>query len=144
MPPTLEITACYAGSTHDAGGGQLWDTTSVAETLLDPAGAPRDGVTILGGEPAQQPEGVWAVIAALRLRDPALHLTLYSGYTIEELRTRPEPEVCRILDATDLLIDGRYVRALSDGAGEWRGSRNQRAIDLRATRLHGGILRQPD
>jgi len=102
---------------------------SVSETVklqLDPAGSPRDGVTVLGGEPFLQHENLPALLR--ELKESGLHITLYSGYTLEELRARSERSVHETLALADILIDGRFVAAESAGAGEWRGSRNQRII----------------
>jgi anaerobic ribonucleoside-triphosphate reductase activating protein len=85
-----------------------------------------DGVTILGGEPFDQPGPVAELI--YRLRKHGLHLTVYTGYTIESLIRRKQPSVDYILTHVDLLIDGPFVTQLSQNAGEYRGSRNQRFI----------------
>jgi anaerobic ribonucleoside-triphosphate reductase activating protein len=63
-----------------------------------------------------------------RIKARGVHTTVYTGYTLEALGRRPEPEVRAALELTDLLIDGPFVSPLSKGAGEWRGSRNQRLI----------------
>lgn len=94
--------------------------------LLDPQGAPRDGVTILGGEPFLQPEGLLALMQSLERRDQ--HITLYTGYTLEDLANRNEQTVRQILELTDILIDGPFVKELSDNAQEWLGSTNQRIV----------------
>jgi hypothetical protein len=62
------------------------------------------------------------------LKGRGQHVTLYSGYPLEELRARPEPGVREALSLADILIDGRFVASLSHGAGEWRGSTNQRVL----------------
>lgn len=125
---TRACVGCHAWATHDPDGGQPWDAESVAEALLDDGGGPRDGVTLLGGEPSEQAPGVLAVARALRRREPRLHLALYSGYTLEELIARSDAAVRELLAAVDLLVDSPYVAALADDAGEWRGSRNQRLL----------------
>ena len=51
---------------------------------------------------------------------------VFSGYTIEELRDRPEPAVADLLAHTDILVDGPYVRELPDTQRRWIGSTNQR------------------
>ena len=94
--------------------------------LLAPAGLPRDGVTILGGEPFAQPAALAALLRVLKVR--RIHTTVYSGYTLAALRRRPQLAVREALTLTDLLVDGPFVAALAEGAGEWRGSRNQRVI----------------
>ena len=63
-----------------------------------------------------------------RLKRYGLHLTTYTGYTVEALIDRKDPNVDYILTHTDLLIDGPFVKQLSTNAGEYRGSRNQRLI----------------
>ena len=117
---------CYSAETHPLDGGVALPLSTIVAALLDPAGAPRDGVTVLGGEPLLQPAGLAALLRALRAAGQ--HVTLYTGYTLQALLRRPEPAVRETLALTDLLIDGRYVAALAAGAGEWRGSRNQRVI----------------
>ncbi|HEX5501783.1 MAG TPA: 4Fe-4S single cluster domain-containing protein, partial [Thermomicrobiales bacterium] len=125
---SLRCPGCIAEEAWDPRAGRPLGIAAVATALLDPVGAPRDGVTVLGGEPFEQPEALAALLAELRLRAPGLHLTVYSGYTLAALARRPEPAVRRALDLADLLIDGPFVRRLAAGAGEWRGSRNQRLI----------------
>lgn len=100
--------------------------SEVIERLLDPQGEPRDGVTILGGEPFLQPEGLLALMQSLKQRDQ--HITLYTGYTLEDLATRNDQTIWRILELTGILIDGPFIKELSDNANEWVGSTNQRVV----------------
>jgi anaerobic ribonucleoside-triphosphate reductase activating protein len=51
---------------------------------------------------------------------------VFSGYTIEELQQRPEPEIAELIAATDILVDGPYIREQPDTERRWIGSRNQR------------------
>jgi len=122
----LRCPGCYVPETHDPTGGVPQGVDDVVAALLDPIGEPRDGATILGGEPFFQPVGLTAVLRELNARH--VHIVVYSGYTLEALARRREPEVREALRLIDLLIDGPYIAALSAGAGEWRGSRNQRLV----------------
>jgi anaerobic ribonucleoside-triphosphate reductase activating protein len=122
----LRCPGCYVLDTHDPAGGVLLTVPNVLAAVLDPAGAPRDGVTVLGGEPFAQPVGLAALLRGLKAQ--RIHTTVYSGYTVDALRARQEHGIRQALTLTDLLIDGPFVAAVSDGAGEWRGSRNQRLI----------------
>jgi anaerobic ribonucleoside-triphosphate reductase activating protein len=122
----LRCTGCYVPETHDPRGGVELTVGEVVELLLDEQGAPRDGVTVLGGEPFLQPEGLAALLGALKARGG--HVTLYTGYTLEALRARGEAAVDEALALADILVDGPFVAQLSRGAGEWRGSTNQRVI----------------
>lgn len=104
----------------------------LADALLDPA-YPRDGVSILGGEPFQQPDGLLALVRALRARG-CPHILCYSGFTYEALRRRAarRPAIGAVLDAIHMLVDGPYVEALAGDAGPWTGSGNQRVLALTA------------
>src|SRR5215510_3820217 len=65
---------CFVPETHDVNGGVEMKVSEVSERLLDPQGARRDGVTILGGEPILQPNGLLALMQSLKQRDQ--HITL--------------------------------------------------------------------
>lgn len=108
--------------------------------LLDPVHQ-RDGVSLLGGEPFAQPDGLWALMRALRARG-CHDILAYSGYTYEQLRrvAHHRPAVAAVLDEIEILIDGPYVQELAGGAGLWTGSGNQRVIDLAATRRRGRVV----
>jgi anaerobic ribonucleoside-triphosphate reductase activating protein len=127
----IRCPGCYVPETHDPRGGVVLSITSIVAAVLDPGGIPRDGVTVLGGEPFFQLAGLLALLRSLRQH--RVHITVYSGYPLRLLRRRSEPEVAAALELIDLLIDGPFVAALADGAGEWRGSRNQRVIPNPAT-----------
>jgi len=124
----VRCAGCSVPETWDPRGGAAMSVGEVVEALLDPEGEPRDGVTLLGGEPLDQPESIAAVMRELKARGQ--HLVLYSGRTLGALARRPEPSVREALTLADVLIDGPYVRRLAEGAGEWRGSRNQNIIQL--------------
>jgi len=127
--------ACFVPETHSLDDGVVLPVNVLVEALLDPIGAPRDGVSILGGEPFAQPVGLAALLRCLKAR--RVHTVVYTGYTLEVLARRAEPAIRAALELTDLLIDGPFVAALADGAGEWRGSRNQRFISHPALALVG-------
>jgi anaerobic ribonucleoside-triphosphate reductase activating protein len=122
----IRCPGCHVPETHDPAGGVVLRVPDILTALLDAAGAPRDGVTVLGGEPFAQPEGLVSLLRALKARN--LHTVVYSGYTLATLVRRREGSVHDALSLTDLLIDGPYVARLATGAGRWRGSRNQRLI----------------
>jgi anaerobic ribonucleoside-triphosphate reductase activating protein len=111
-------------------GGRLVDAAALAAEIA--ATPDIEGVTLLGGEPFQQAEGCAAVAAAVRAA--GLTVMVFTGYTLEELRARAaagEPGVAALLDATDLLVDGRYLRHQPEpppaaGGRRFIGSRNQR------------------
>jgi anaerobic ribonucleoside-triphosphate reductase activating protein len=138
----IRCAGCLTPDSWDTQAGTRVSVERLADVLLDPS-FERDGVTILGGEPFAQPDGLLALVQALRSRG-CPHLLVYSGYTHAALRRRatPEPAVAGVLAAIDMLIDGPYVAAFATRAGPWTGSGNQRVIDLAATRRGGRVVVQ--
>jgi anaerobic ribonucleoside-triphosphate reductase activating protein len=127
----LGCRGCWVPFLHPSDAGTLVPVERLADVLLDPA-YERDGVSILGGEPMQQPEGVLALVRALRARG-CPHIVVYSGYTYERLQrmARRESVIGCLLNAIDVLIDGPFVPRLAHGADPWTGSANQRVLMLR-------------
>lgn len=128
---SIRCEGCYIPETHDIASGKRLPISQVIALALAPEGEPRDGVTILGGEPFDQPESLAAITRELKRLGQ--HLTVYTGYTIEALRGRNDSSVNEVLTSADLLIDGPFMREMTNGAGEWRGSTNQRIIQLTRT-----------
>jgi anaerobic ribonucleoside-triphosphate reductase activating protein len=125
---------------HPEDAGVLVDTDRMAEALLDPA-YQRDGISILGGEPFNQPAALLGLVRALRIRG-CRHILAYSGYTYEQLRriARVRHAVGAVLDEIDVLIDGPFLKERTGSAGPWTGSGNQRVISLAKTRAQGGLV----
>lgn len=138
----IRCAGCAVPETHDPTGGVALDVADVVASVLDPIGEPRDGVTVLGGEPFFQPAALAALLRMFQAR--GTHTVVYSGYTLEVLARRPEPEVREALTFTDLLIDGPFVAAMVNGAGEWRGSRNQRVIPRPSRVVNARSFRSPE
>ncbi len=136
----LACRGCWVPHLHPPDAGVLVPVDRLADALLDPAHQ-RDGVSILGGEPFLQPDGLLALVCALRTRG-CPHILCYSGRTYDALlgRAFTQAAIGRILEEIDVLVDGPYVEELADHAGPWTGSGNQRVIDLTATRLSGRVF----
>ncbi len=129
----LRCKGCYVPHLHHTAGGVLISARRLADLLLD-ENFERDGVTILGGEPFAQPDGLLALVRELRSKD-CPHIVCYSGYTLEALREKAvnQSSIAPVLSEIDILIDGAYVESEASGAGLWTGSGNQRVIDMRMT-----------
>jgi len=95
------------------------------------------GVTFSGGEPFEQ---VPALLELARMvKAEGLSLMSYSGYTLEELQERHDPETDELLGLIDVLVDGRYMEDERNLTLLYRGSENQRLIDMRKTRETGKV-----
>lgn len=81
-----------------------------------------EGVTFVGGEPFSQAPA--AAVLAKTVRAAGLSVMVFSGFTLDAIRRRPE--WLPFLDEIDLLVDGPYVRALHQTDRRWIGSSNQR------------------
>ena len=97
-----------------------------------------EGLSLLGGEPFE-PENQPALLGLLRrVRKelPAKNVWVYSGFTLEELlgESRARTEYTdEMLSLIDVLVDGRFIYAEKDITLRFRGSRNQRILDIPAT-----------
>ncbi|MBC8253907.1 MAG: radical SAM protein [Ardenticatenia bacterium] len=98
------------------------------------------GVTLTGGDPLCQPEAAAALCVALK--GAGVHTIMYTGFVYEDLLEIETviPAIGQVLDAADVLVDGPYVQGLDDGSLPYRGSTNQRIIDLPATRRDGQVV----
>lgn len=128
---SIRCAGCYVPETHERENGKLF---SVAEIVaeVEKRSSEHDGVTILGGEPFDQTKGLEILVE--KLKSKGFHLTIYTGFTLENLLAQNSESVNRILAKTDLLIDGGFDRTLTKNAGEYRGSSNQRLIYYPITR----------
>jgi anaerobic ribonucleoside-triphosphate reductase activating protein len=121
----LRCRGCIAPETHPHAGGEIAVDT-LADWIAENACA---GLTISGGEPMLQAAALSRVIDRARTRRPGLHVMLYTGYRVDWLRRRGADRQRELLDRTDLLIDGPYIERFHAPL-RWRGSTNQRLIDL--------------
>ena len=122
---SIRCAGCYVPETHERTNGKLTSIEKIVEEI-DKKSGEHDGITILGGEPFDQPESLLHLVEKLKTK--GYHLVIYSGYTVENLLQRESESVNRTIAKTDLLIDGAFQREFAERAGEYRGSSNQRLI----------------
>lgn len=123
----IRCPGCYVPQTHNMTDGVLLSLDAIELALLSRDGAePRDGVTILGGEPFAQPFAMAELVRRLKAR--GVHVLVYTGYVLDDLLTSQNEDIQSVLGSIDMLIDGPFKRDLTEGAGEWRGSTNQRLL----------------
>ena len=118
---------CHNPDSHDPHGGILTDSRTVWEKIKPLSVS---GVTFSGGEPFMQASALYEIGRAARER--GLNVMTYSGYTAEELFGLAERDagVKNLLTVTNYLVDGRFVLAERDLTLKFRGSRNQRILDI--------------
>ncbi len=135
---SLACPGCQNQHLWNAQGGQSVSPQALAGQLV---AANPQAVTISGGEPFQQAAGLAALLDHLRFLSPHIHIIVYTGYCWCELpQVIPTDLLARILSQIDILVDGRFIREQDNGLMQYRGSANQRPIDVRATLGAGGAL----
>jgi anaerobic ribonucleoside-triphosphate reductase activating protein len=126
---------CHNPQSHDPAGGSEMPVAEIAEKAArNPL---LSGITLTGGEPMAQAAGCLALVRAL---PKGLNCWVYSGYTYEEIVGSGDADQVALLNACDVLVDGRFVLAERSLSLKFRGSRNQRVIDLHRTRAAGAVV----
>jgi anaerobic ribonucleoside-triphosphate reductase activating protein len=117
---SVRCPGCFNPQTWTTRGGTPLAWQDLAERVLAIDGI--EGVTLLGGEPFDQPEPLGAFASAVR--SEGLSVMTFTGHVLEELRERPE--CASLLASTDLLVDGPYLASQPETSRPWIGSVNQR------------------
>jgi len=130
---------CHNPESHDMGGGKEYTVREVIRLIKKPGPARKmvRGVTFSGGEPFLQ-AGDLAQIA-FEAKRIGWDVTTYTGNTYEELVKREDADINALLELTDYLIDGPYIHDERDLDVKFRGSANQRVIDMETTRKQGKV-----
>lgn len=129
---------CHNPETHSFEGGQ---TISIEEILAMVKKNPLlDGVTLSGGDPFEQAAAFAGL--AREIGKARLNVVTYTGYTYEYLMKHAQvmDGWGELLDETDILIDGRFELEKKSLMLKFRGSKNQRIIDVRRTRMENEII----
>ena len=121
---------CHNPETHSFSGGHFISVEDIFTQFQQDALL--KGITFSGGEPFCQPEPL--VELAKLVHGMGKDVAVFTGYTYEELIKMEDPAIRVLLDETDLLIDGPYLEDLRNLELRFRGSENQRLIDMNATR----------
>ena len=141
--PGLRTSIYMAGCNHHCPGCHnpaSWNPQGGEERTLDELmqviaynEAP---VTLSGGDPLQQSEGTRALISRIK-HELGYNVWCYTGYTWEEIVN--DPKLFKVVQELDVLVDGPFKMAERDISLRFRGSRNQRLIDVQRT-LDTGVL----
>ena len=154
--PGVRVTLFVSGCTHHCKGcfqPETWDfgygepfTEATEQQILDLL-APSyiHGLTLLGGEPFEPANraGLLPLLRRVREQYPEKTIWAFSGYTYDALlagNPGPAETIREMLDLLDVLVDGPFVEAKKDLGLRFRGSSNQRLIDLNQTHAAGSIV----
>lgn len=135
----IRVSVWIAGCSHRCKGchnPSLWDkakgvqySRDIIERIVDKLDSEiKKDLSILGGEPLE-PENeneLYDLIRTIKHLYPDIQVTVWTGYTLEQLQERDSI----VLELIDELIDGQYIEELHDNITRWRGSTNQRKFLL--------------
>ncbi len=122
---------CYNARTWPLASGVPFTETMIEQVITDlndPA-IPRRGLTLTGGDPLHPANvaAVEALVCRVRAECPGRDIWAWTGYVLEALT----PAQWRLVDRLDTVVDGPFIQAQASPGLSWRGSANQRVINIR-------------
>ena len=121
---------CHNAVAQDYGYGKKFNKEEIINRIMD--NSILKGVTISGGEPLckENIAEVLDFIKEVKQKRPNFNIWCYTGYTLEQLEERNDEVTNDCLNKIDVLVDGRFVESKKDPTLKFRGSSNQRIIDV--------------
>ncbi len=129
---------CQNPQTWNESYGTLFNENYYLKSILN--NKMIDGITLSGGEPLTE-KHIGELIPFLRkIKKNNLNIWCYTGFVFEELIKRTNPETKEILNLIDVVVDGKFVSNLKDASLRFRGSSNQRIIDVQKSLKQNKII----
>lgn len=131
---------CFNPETWDFNAGKVFDDRA-KQFLFEQLSKPYiKGLTLSGGHPLEKPNrsDIYFLLKEIKKKFPLKDIWMYTGYTWEDVEN--VREIQHILCYVDVLIDGPYIEEQRDITLAFRGSKNQRIIDVQKTLQQGGIV----
>lgn len=138
---TFNCKNCFNPETHDFAKGKEFTDETLDRLLKLCDNDNVEGLSILGGEPMHPKniEGTTKIAKAFKERFPEKNLWTWSGFTFDkDLKDKD------VLKYVDVLVDGQYVDELHNPKLKWRGSENQRVIDVQKSLKENKIVKLVD
>ena len=127
---------CHNPESHDPNGGKIIDTDRIIKFASE--NPLYDGVTLTGGDPFYQP--VPCAVIAEGVKKLGLNVWTFTGYTWEQIMNSGNEDFMRLLKASDVLVDGRFEKDKRSLELKFKGSTNQRTIDVKASLEKGEVV----
>lgn len=128
---------CHNPTTHDLNGGYTIELEELKEQIK--ALENQDGITLSGGDPFFQPEACSELLEYIKALN--INVWAYTGYTFEALLKLAEKNyhIQKMLNHIDVLIDGKFIPNQKSLDVKYRGSTNQRVIDVQESLINKRI-----
>lgn len=125
---TFNCKGCFNQETHDFNGGKEFTDDTIEHILKLCENDNVEGLSILGGEPLHPKniEGTTKLAKAFKEKMPNKTLWIWTGYLFDRDLQGKE-----ILNYADVIVDGQFIEELKNPTLEWRGSSNQRVINVK-------------
>lgn len=127
---------CHNPITWDINGGLPFDNHAKEELFAELKKDYIKGITLSGGDPLHlgNRNDIASLIEEIHTLFPTKTIWLYTGFTFEEIQT------LNFMKYVDVLVDGRFVKELYSNRLQWKGSSNQRVIDVKQTLKENRIV----
>ena len=130
---------CHNPVTWEVNGGLPFDQAAEQEIYDELEHSYISGITLSGGDPLhpENRDEIGRLIGRIKAKYPDKTVWLYTGYEWDQIKNLP------FIKDVDVIVDGKFVQKLFDAKLKWRGSANQRVIDVRESLRLGKVVLQP-
>lgn len=130
---------CHNPVTWEVNGGLPFDQAAEQEIYDELEHSYISGITLSGGDPLhpENRDEIGRLIGRIKSRYPDKTVWLYTGYEWDQIKNLP------FIKDVDVIVDGKFVQKLFDAKLKWRGSANQRVIDVQESLRLGKVVLQP-
>ncbi len=125
---------CHNEQTHNFDGGMLYDVEDLKNIISNLE--LQDGITFSGGDPFYQPQALLEL--AKHSKSCGLNVWAYTGFTFEKMLDNEM--FCEILQYVDVLVDGKFEESLKSQESAFKGSTNQRLINVQKSFVNNKIV----
>ena len=138
---TFNCKNCFNPETHDFAGGKEFNQDTIGTILKLCDNENIEGLSILGGEPMHPKniEGTTKLAKAFKEKFPNKNLWVWSGFLFDKDLKEKE-----VLDYIDVLVDGQYKDEQHNPTLKWRGSENQRVINVKESLKNNKVIKYCD
>lgn len=128
---------CFNTDYMDFNHGKKWDSDAEKEVISYLKLKEVEGLTVLGGEPFENPLGLLKALRNIK-KEVDKSIWIYTGFVFEDLVSI---KIAReILEEIDVLVDGEFIEELKDLRLKFRGSSNQRIIDVKKSLINNKVI----
>ena len=127
---------CFNEEYQDFDFGDKWTDKETREVIEDLKLPEVSGLTLLGGEPMEHPRELREIVEKIK-KEVDKTIWIYSGFTYEKILENEEK--LALLKECDILVDGLFIEKELDLSLRFRGSRNQRVIDIQKSLANGEV-----